>query len=196
MQHYHPLIFNWLYFRLKCSIRWFRINLQLMSPHLVLPFIITKWTTQNQRPKFPLALCWLIGSKLPSFRASPLIFAPRTLCNFWRSGQSSCFAKSLTLALKLGESRLTSFDSGGGEYGWQAVQRDEVCGAAHQSCGAPPVRTTGLLEEEDGRRVSPTFVGQATWQICPVSCFWMSLRWYWSRVDARLSWSVANPQDF
>lgn len=44
---------------------------------------------------------------------------------------------------------LTSFDPRGGEDGWQPLQGDEVGRAAHQSCGAPSVRTTRLLKEEE-----------------------------------------------
>lgn len=44
---------------------------------------------------------------------------------------------------------LTSFDPCGGEDGWQALERDEVGRAAHQSCGAPSVRATRLLEEAE-----------------------------------------------
>lgn len=44
----------------------------------------------------------------------------------------------------------TSFDSCGGEDGWQTIQGDEVDRAAHQSCGAPARRTPWLLGEEAG----------------------------------------------
>lgn len=55
----------------------------------------------------------------------------------------------------------TSFDSCGGEDGWQALQWNEVGRAAHQSCGAPAVRTTGLLGVKGAEKSTTTLQTRA-----------------------------------